>query len=430
MIKRITALMAAALMALLMTATVFAADPGGETGLLLDERDVFTADEEERINDLLLTTAQEIHMNVAVFLPDSVVSDEQQTCAELIRTYFDPGSSSILLMLPREGSGSTDWISYTNRAADVFHSQLDSLWDAVYYGLDSGESVNYTAAIVQFCNYLTKNSGGYVGGVNDSDSVSYKVRLTDQQGELSEEEFTSLYDTMQDTANEIGANIGVILSNHVGSGNEQRFTDNFLDESFGAESSSIVLMMVMTGSGEQDWISCTQHAYDIYGGRINSIFDEVYRGLDSGSGDNYPLAIEYFCDYLRNNQTPYTGGNYSSGYEYDQNNDYYYDDSDDGIAFSIGTGTIAAVIISAVIAITVMNSIAAGYRKRSPISARAYVENNMTKFTSRRDVFVREYTTSHRISSSSSGGGSHHSGGGGGGHSRSGSRGGGGGRHR
>ena len=57
MIRRITALVTALIMTLLLSVTVFAADnPGGDHGLLIDERDVFTSDEEDKINDLLLTT--------------------------------------------------------------------------------------------------------------------------------------------------------------------------------------------------------------------------------------------------------------------------------------------------------------------------------------------------------------------------------------
>ncbi len=420
MIRRITALVTALIMTLLLSVTVFAADnPGGDHGLLIDERDIFTSDEEDKINDLLLTTARTIRMNVAVLMPELITSTEQETCDDVITTYFDRDSSSIVLMLPREGSGYDDWISYTNRAADVFHSQLDSLWDAVYYGLDSGESVNYTAAIVQFCAYLTKNQNGYVGDVDADESVTYKVRLSDQQGEL-DGVFDSIKQTMQETADEIGANIGVVLTNGVGSGNEKRYTDNFLNESFGEDSSSIVLMLVKAGTGEQDWISCSQHANDIYGNRVSSIFDEVYRGLDSGSGDNYPLAIEYFCSYLRNNRTPYAGGDYNIDYDYDDGNRIYF-----------SATHVIALIIAAVIAAVTVNHISACYRKKTPISARAYVENNMTKFTGRSDVFVREFTTSQRISSSSSGGGGgHRSSGGGGGHSRSGGHGGGGGRRR
>ena len=45
MIRRITALVTALIMTLLLSVTVFAADnPGGDHGLLIDERDIFTSD--------------------------------------------------------------------------------------------------------------------------------------------------------------------------------------------------------------------------------------------------------------------------------------------------------------------------------------------------------------------------------------------------
>ena len=101
MIRRITALVTAVMMALLLSVTVFAADnPGGDHGLLIDERDIFTSDEEDKINDLLLTTARTIHMNVAVLMPELITSTEQETCDNVISTYFDRDSSSIVLMLP------------------------------------------------------------------------------------------------------------------------------------------------------------------------------------------------------------------------------------------------------------------------------------------------------------------------------------------
>ena len=102
MIRRITALVTAVMMALLLSVTVFAADnPGGDHGLLIDERDIFTSDEEDKINDLLLTTARTIHMNVAVLMPELITSTEQEACDNVISTYFDRDSSSIVLMLPR-----------------------------------------------------------------------------------------------------------------------------------------------------------------------------------------------------------------------------------------------------------------------------------------------------------------------------------------
>lgn len=421
--KRLFSLLTALVMALSFSVAVNA-DGGlySSHGILLDERDILTSDEEEKLSDLLSSTASEIEMNVMVYFPSTISSSEQKTCLDLLDDYFNPSADSIVLMLPKEGSGFDDWIAYTNGAKTAFQGQLDHLWDAVYYGLDSGESVNYPQAIVQFCNYLIKNRDGYVGEVKGSSF--YKVRLEDYQGELSQDEYDSLYGEMQDKADEIGANIGVVLTNGVGSGNEQKYTDDFLDENFGAESSSIVLMLVRAGTGEQDWISCTQHAYDNYGRKIDRIFDAVYDGLAYNGGDNYPAAIRNFLSFLSGEKLPYAGANYSGNYIDD------YDDNSGKSFMNFGTGVLGGLIVALIITIVVVKAVSGSYKKKAPISARAYIDTNMTHFTERRDMFVREYTTSHRVSSSSSGGGGSHRSGGGGGHSRSGSRGGGGGRRR
>lgn len=408
--KKIFALFTALVIAVISFGT-FTACAQVTRGVLADERNVFTSDEEDELYQLLQSTAGKIDMSVGVLFADNIETDEQQTCDEFMSTYFEADEDAIMLMIAEEGSGYSDWVSYSNRARTVFKPQLDHIFDAVYYGLDSGSSTNYYAAVEQFCNYLVKNQNGYVGDVTGG--ISYQTRLEDYQDALSSSEESELLSVMQSTADNIGANVGVVLTNGIGSGNEERYTDDFLSDSFGYDSSSIVLMLVRAGTGEQDWISCSNHAYDIYGRKIDSIFDAVYDGLDSGGGDNYPAAIRKFCTYLENHQLAYAG-----------------DSSDDGVSFSLNIGNLAGVILALIIAVSVVNGMSAGYKKKAPVSARAYIEGSMTKITERKDMFLREYTTSHRISSSSSGGshGGGHSGGGG--HSRSGGHGGGGGRHR
>lgn len=163
--------------------------------------------------------------------------------------------------------------------------------------------------------------------------------------------------------------------------------EEFHNRSFGEYSDSIVLMLVQAGSGKVDQIYCTDRAYDMYQPRIDSIFDAVYDGLDSSGGDNYYAAVTNYCAYLR---------------------------SHDSVPpkVDINIGHVGGVIVALIIAVCVANSQAAKYKKRTPVSARRYMDGSLTRFTQRSDVFVREYTTSHRISSSSSGG-SRHSGGGG-----------------
>ena len=86
---------------------------------------------------------------------------------------------------------------------------------------------------------------------------------------------------------------------------------------------------------------------------------------------------------------------------------------------------VIGIIVAAIFALMAANSTKAKYSKKKPIGADKYLDRRNTRVVRQVDSFVREYTTSVRISSSSGGGGRS---GGGGGHS--GGHGGGGGRHR
>lgn len=370
------------------------------------------SDEEESLLEKMQSAADKINTNIGIIIADELGGiSEEEYCEAFVEAYFGSNGSSIVLLLVADGSGDIDWVYTTGKAISVYDKQLDNIFDAVYYGRNSGVSPNYLAASEQFCRYLVENADGYSGAdPADYGDIHYMAVLTDYQYALSYTESEELLEEIQDAADTIGANVGVVLSDSLNGKSERKYTDDFLDDNFGAESSSIVLMLVKEGTGNQDWISCTKDAYDIYGPQIEDIFDDVYYGMDSGASPNYPAAIRSFCSYLKNHQTGYVG---SSG-------------SSSGISFHFGTGQFVAIIIALIVSCVVVGTHAAGYKKKAPISARAYLDNNRTNFIERNDIFIREYTTSHKISSSSGGG--HH--GGGGGRSHSGGRGGGGGRHR
>lgn len=219
------------------------------------------------------------------------------------------------------------------------------------------------------------------------DGYGYYGALEDHQDALSEQQEQSLLELLDSTAREIRANVGVILGDYdLGGMSERSYAKEFHNRIFGEHSDSIVLMLVQSGSGKVDQIYCTDRAYDMYQPRIDSVFDAVYGGLDSSGGDNYYVAVSEFCSYLRSHDSV-------------------------PVEPDINIGHISGVILALIIAVCVANAQAAKYKKRAPVSARAYMDNSLTRFTERSDVFVREFTTSHRVSSSSSGG-SHHSGGG------------------
>ena len=409
-IKKTAALLLAAVVLAVMSLTCFAANGDTYRAALEDYQHGLSSDDEAELLDMMYEAADDIGMNIGIIIADDLGGiSEEQFCEDFAAAYFGSSGSSIVLLIAEEGSGDYDWIYTTGKASGVYDKQQDKIFDAVYYGLDSGVSPNFRAASEQFCRYLVENSGGYSGAdPGDYSNIQFKVTLDDYQYALSSSEKAELLEVIQSTADEIGANIGVVLSDSLDGKSESRYTDDYMFGQFGEDSSSIVLMLVKEGTGNQDWISCNKHAYDIYGSQIDEIFDAVYRGMDSGNNPNYPAAIKKFCSYLESHKTGYAG---SSGGSF---------------GFHFGMGHLIMLAIALVLALVVVNTHAAGYKKRAPISARQYLVNDRTKFTLRQDIYVREFTTSHRISSSSSGG-SHR---GGGGHSRSGGHGGGGGRHR
>ncbi len=220
----------------------------------------------------------------------------------------------------------------------------------------------------------------------------YRGVIEDYQNALTSAEEQELLGVIQSAADNIGANVGVVLSDSLNGKSEEKYTDDYMYENFGRESSSIVLMLVKEGSGNQDILAFNEHAHDVYDSQYEDIFDAVYSGMDSGNYPNYPAAIKNFCSYLENNKT----GNAGS------------------VEFHFGMGHFIALIFAVVIPLICVNTYAAGYKKRVPISARQYMDGSRTNFTLKQDMFVREFTTSHRISSSSSrsSGGGHRSSGG------------------
>lgn len=243
-------------------------------------------------------------------------------------------------------------------------------------------------------------SAGLTGRAAFADDryYSYYGQLEDYQNALTDEQQKELLLLLDETAEAIRANVGVILAGSDMDGmSEYSYTKAFHNRCFGENSDSIVIMLVQTGSGKVDQIYCTDAAYDMYYSKIDRIFDTVYIGLDSNGGDNYYAAVEKFCSYLANHS-------YVSA----------------PAVSIINSGTIVGLIIALIATIIVVNASASGYVRKAPVSARAYIHSSGVKFTERSDVFVREYTTTHRISSGSSGeshhshGGGHRSGGGGG----------------
>ena len=118
----------------------------------------------------------------------------------------------------------------------------------------------------------------------------YSVILEDMEGLLTDSQEEGLIEIMQSTADKIDCNIGVVITSRLGGKTSYNYTFDFLEEHFGAGSSSIVLLLCEDHINT-DWIATENRATYLYGSDSDRIFDALYDGLDRFG---YYAAIESF----------------------------------------------------------------------------------------------------------------------------------------
>jgi len=427
-LKRIcTLLLSAAIM-------FFSAIPLGITasaetyiGSLLDYADCFTNDQEALIRDMLAHTAQTAGCNVGLVTADDLEGKSAMGYTEdILDSMFVTDSDSIVLMLNNDFDNEDhyDWISFTGAAADRYNDELGALYDSIYSQM---ETDGYIGAVIGYCNYLGLNKSDINDKLgqteNDSSIIEYKVVLNDMDDMLSASDEADLTERLHTAAQNIKCHVGIVITDDLEGMSDEEYAINFAKESFSYGSDLVVLLLNNDRSNDNytDWIYTYGRGTDLFDPAIDGIFDTVYDGLgdyqENIADYDYHSGIINFCNALED-----VSENGQNSYYYHSEDDYY-DDGEDSIIVALGVPVIIAGIITAI----TVGCTASGYSKKKPISARHYMDVNRTRFLNRRDVYLRETTTSVKISSSSSGGGG--SRGGGGGRSRSGG-GGGGGRRR
>ncbi len=410
--KRIPAALLAAVVLVYCTLFVGLTAKAELFGALFDIEDVLTNDDETELNALLRDTAQEVGFCIGVIFTDNL---RGQSAREYTEKFYDEsfGSNSDGIMLMINGDFSSDcldWVTGNGDHGAQLALQSQEILSAAYDGLNKN---GFRGVVESFCAYLT-------GGAAAAEEVhkGYNAVLSDLDDVLTDSEELEALSVMQNTANAIECNVGVVITSDLGGKSDRAYADDFLDDCFTFGSSSIVLLYNNDRSNMNyvDWISTCGRGTDLYDARIDSIFDSVYDGLDPN--DNYLRSIKYFCRYLENH-TFDTSGNYVT-----------YDSIDEEInLLDVVILMFFPCVFGLVFALVISFSVAGTYKRKKPISAAAYIENGRTRYTRKNDLFIREFTTHHTVSSSSSGGG-HHSGGGGHHSSSHHSHGGGGGRRR
>lgn len=386
------------------------------TALLIDEIGFLTTVETQEVYERMQEAAQNAQCNIILNIGENLTADTERAHTEkLIDTGFGAESDSVALFLATNTQHDyDDWLSASGRCGGLVGENSREILTAVYGGLDSG---GWKGAALAYCGKVEE----LMTGASSAAESSYTARLSDLQGVLSENDRESLTETMRQTANDIGCNVGVVITDDLGGKSDQGYADDFLDESFGFGANAVVLLFNndRTNMNYVDWISTCGHAQDIYNSRTDDIFSRVYDVLGD---DNYYGAINAFCGAL----TRYGEGAHG-GY------DYAYDSVSNGqdVDVSFVTEAFGPTVFALLITIVIMKCISMGYKKKKTVSAAVYCDAQRTRITGRSDVFLRQFTTCISTSSRSGGrSGGHHSGGGGH-HSRShSSHGGGGGRRR
>lgn len=263
--------------------------------------------------------------------------------------------------------------------------------------------------------------------VTASAAGNYRVVIEDFDNCLTADEKASLIDIMQKTANKIGLNVGYCITADLEGMSHQYYSDYRLDSNFGKNSDSVMLVMVNSHDKPEyknatDEISTTGAAFNRFSTSLieKSIFPRIYEGFD----DPYATSVGTPMKNVYKNTS--SAQYYQACVEYCKALEAYstFWGKIGGFISEHIAELLMAIIAAIIISLIVTGVTKSKYSKKKPISANNYLDRKSIVQKRAVDSFIREYTTSVKISSSSSSSG----GGGGGGHSSG--HGGGSGRHR
>lgn len=267
------------------------------------------------------------------------------------------------------------------------------------------------------------------------------VYLNDEAGVLSDEEFDSAMEELEETAAYTGMNIGLYVGGTpLGSGEEStiRFCDDNYDELYGINTDGVFLYLDFSGEDDLfDYLSTSGKGQFYYtnsesNDRVNEIILDTEEYLERDNED-LPSAISAFCDDM---VRFYDAGVPESYYTYNDDTETYliWQDGEvvevselpDGYVVGMSWGVIIfiSVAIGLIVGVIVLLCIKSRYKFKTAGNMRNYLESGNMHFTVRTDRFLRQHRTRTKMSSDSSsgGGGSSHSSssggshGGGGGH--------------
>lgn len=386
--------------------------------ILSDKAGVLTDEQRIKALDTLEATVQSVNYNIGVVITDNIGEDKSDESAERLADeyydgYFGAGTDGVLFMINDDTKA--DVISTSGRCIELYTSaRLNEIFDMTDSFLTNGD---YVGAVDVFCSYAK-----YMAEVGADTQIRENAQLYDPDEVIDSADRDVLLETMRETAEKLGYNIGAAIVSNIGDDKSdsavERYADELYEEYFGAYTNGVFLLI--NNDTNYDYLSTSGSCIELFtGGRIDELFDVITPIIID---KNYGAAITGLCSYCANLGEP------DDPYE-----ERYYYDYDEENLYDMFIGLVVAITISAITFAISVSVIKAPYKLTPKRGASDYIWRSSLKFTEKSDVFLRDYITRTRVSSSS--GGSHSSGGhshGGGSHHRSGgsSRHGGGGRRR
>lgn len=255
------------------------------------------------------------------------------------------------------------------------------------------------------------------GLIRKAGSGTQCALIADFDNCLTDAEETELLSALETAAKKANVNVGVVITHDLEGKSDEGFVRGFSDEQFGANSASIMLMLLNTYDAPE--YTYYTDCLDSNGTTANKKFDGKRDRMLKRITDK--LGEPKGNKYAYNESThSYGGYDFAAGVkEYAKCVKRYGGSGFSKVLVMISDlvvthpmGFLVIIAVSFLITFAIVRGKVRGYKKKAPISASSYIDRSSTKVTRSIDQFVREYTTSH--THSSSGGG--HGGGGGGGH--------------
>lgn len=250
--------------------------------------------------------------------------------------------------------------------------------------------------------------GGTAPALSDEEmSAQY---FYDESGTVSDDKISEYDKTLLKAYAATGLRTAVVVTDRPDVGMSEagamNYADDFYDRRFGINTDGILLLINNYEPSKYNWISTSG------------------KGINRWSDDDIQDTFDYFWNDMKNRDTR----GYDTIVNKFANRVMYYGqcaivDGKLNFACVMPFAGIGAVVGLIVVAIT-LGTVKTRYTIAKSVTAVQYLDNRTSKISERKDVFIRQYTTTRRIQTSSGGGGtSTHRSSGGGSHGGGGRRG-------